>query len=162
MANLFEPDWDPDEPAPAPFTARSASLGAQAGGERLGASLYELQQGESICPLHIHYANEEMIFVIAGRPTLRTLDGERELETGEVVACPAGRAGAHRIDNRRAESARVLIVSTMIAPEVAEYPDSGKVMVRTAPPGRPVGPDGMRKLLPLDAEVDYFEGEVDG
>jgi hypothetical protein len=37
-----------------------------------------------------------MIIVLAGRPSLRTLEGIRELAPGDVVACPVGRQGAHR------------------------------------------------------------------
>src|SRR6266581_1966370 len=75
-------------------------LGRQAGAEKLGASLFELPPGRSSFPLHVHHANEELIVIVAGRPTLRTLDSEWILEPGEVVACPTGRRGAHRLGNR--------------------------------------------------------------
>ncbi|HET9720559.1 MAG TPA: cupin domain-containing protein [Solirubrobacteraceae bacterium] len=87
--------------------------------------------GASSFPLHVHYANEELIVVLAGHPTLQPLEGERELEPGELVACPAGRRGAHRLENRSREPVRILIVSTMLAPELNEYPDSGKLWART-------------------------------
>jgi len=110
-----------------------------AGSDRLGASLFELPPGCSSFPLHIHHANEELLVVVCGQPTLRTLDGERQLEEGELVAFPSGRTGAHRIDNCGEQPARVLIINTMLAPEINEYPDSGKVWARTFPPGaRPV------------------------
>ncbi len=121
MTNIFEPGWDAEQDR-APFRWRRARIGRQAGSQKLGASLYELPSGASTWPLHIHHANEELIIVLAGRPTLRSLDDERVLEPGEVVACPAGRGGAHRIDNRTTEAVRLLLVSTMIAPELNEYP----------------------------------------
>src|SRR5688572_2893656 len=102
MPNLFSPRWDRDQDKP-PFTWRRAMLGRQAGSERLGASLFELPPSASTFPLHVHHANEELLLVVGGRPTLRTLDTERELATGEVVAFPAGRRGAHRLDNRTPE-----------------------------------------------------------
>ena len=74
--------------------------------------------------------------MLSGRPTLRGLDTERELSPGDFVACPTGRDGAHRLDNRQSDAVRVLIVSTMLYPEINEYPDSGKVMVRKLPPWR--------------------------
>src|SRR2546421_2438456 len=126
MVNLFAPDWDAQQDRP-PFTWRRARLGRQAGSEKLGVSVFELPPGASSFPLHVHHANEELIVVLAGRPTLRTLDSERRLEPREVVACPAGRRGAHRLDNREEEPVRVLIVSTMLAPELNEDPDSGKL-----------------------------------
>lgn len=159
MANVFEPDFDAEQDLP-PFTWRRARLGRQAGAEALGASLFELPPGASSFPLHIHHGNEEMLVVLAGRPTLRSIDGERELAPGELVACPAGRRGAHRIDNRADEPARFLVVSTMNHPEVNEYPDSGKIWVRDYAPGA-VAPEQseLDKVVPAQPEIDYLDGE---
>jgi uncharacterized cupin superfamily protein len=160
MANAFEPSWDDEQDRP-PFSWRRARLGRQAGSDRLGASLFELAPGSSSFPLHIHHANEELLVVISGQPTLRTLDGERQLEEGEVVAFPSGRTGAHRIDNRGEQPVRVLIVSTMIAPEVNEFPDSGKVWARTFPPGAPQPEEAVDILVrPGDERADYLDGEA--
>ena len=134
MPNVFEPAWDAERDEP-PYRWRRARLGRQAGLERLGASLFELPPGAASFPLHVHLHNEEAIVVLQGRPTLRTLEGERALEPGEVVGCPAGRAGAHRLDNATDEPVRVLVVSTMLAPEVVEFPDEGVLWVRDYVPG---------------------------
>lgn len=159
MPNIFDPEWDAEQDEP-PFTWRRARLGRQAGGEQLGASLFEVPPGASTFPLHVHHANEELLVVVAGRPTLRNLDGERELAPGELVAFPTGRSGAHRLDNRGDEPARVLILSTMLAPEVNEYPDSGKVWARTYAPGAAAPDDGGVDLIARPAEnLDYLEGE---
>jgi uncharacterized cupin superfamily protein len=135
MPNIFEPEWDAERDEP-PFRWRRARLGRQAGSRELGASLFELPPGSAPSPLHAHYANEEMIVVLAGRPTLTTGDGApRELAPGDLVACPAGREGAHRIDNHADEPARVLIVSTMRAPEINEMLEDGTFWVRDYAPG---------------------------
>jgi uncharacterized cupin superfamily protein len=159
MANVFKPHWDEEQDRP-PFSWRRARLGRQAGADQLGASLFELASGCSSFPLHVHHANEEMLVVISGRPTLRTLDGERQLEEGELVAFRAGSGGAHRIDNRSRQPARVLILSTMLAPEINEYPDSEKIWARTFPPGA-ARPDHAVDVLirAEDENVDYLEGE---
>ena len=68
--------------------------------------------------------------VVAGRPTLRDPDGERELGPGDCVLFPEGTAGAHQVINRSDEPVRVLIVSNFALPRAAFYPDSGKVRVR--------------------------------
>ena len=158
MPNVFEPDWDAEQDRP-PFSWRRARLGRQAGSEKLGASLFELPPGASSFPLHAHHANEEMLVVLAGRPTLRTLDGERELEPGELVACRTGRAGAHRIDNRSDEPVRLLVLSTMLAPELVEYPDTGRVWGRTNVPGLDAGPEDTQVMGRAGEEIDYLEGE---
>ena len=133
--NVFEPDWDAERDDP-PFRWRRARLGRQAGAHELGASLFELPAGAATFPLHAHFANEELLIVLAGRPTLTGLEAEpRELEPGDVVACPAGRDGAHRLDNNTAEPARVLIVSTMKSPEINEMLEDGTFWVRDYAPG---------------------------
>ncbi|MEA2331256.1 MAG: hypothetical protein QOH58_1394 [Thermoleophilaceae bacterium] len=135
MPNLFEPDWDAERDDP-PFRWRRARLGRQAGARDLGASLFELLPGSATFPLHAHFANEELLLVLAGRPTLTGLDGDaRELALGDVVACPAGREGAHRLDNHGDEPARVLVVSTMRAPEINEMLEDGSFWVRDYAPG---------------------------
>jgi uncharacterized cupin superfamily protein len=158
MANVYEPDFEsPPHGVPAPFTRRQARVAAEAGARDLGATVYDLRPGEAICPLHTHHGNEELLIVLSGRPTLRTLDRERELEPGEVVAFPTGRAGAHRVDNHGEDPARVLIVSTMRYPEVVEYPDSDKLGLRTAAPD---APGAERLLFRRESAVDYFDGEA--
>jgi hypothetical protein len=49
----------------------------------------------------------------------------------------------------------------MIAPEVNEYPDSGKVWARSWPPGAPQPDEAVDLLVRGDQEpADYFEGET--
>jgi uncharacterized cupin superfamily protein len=135
MPNLFEPEWDAERDEP-PFRWRRARLGRQAGSRELGASLFELPPGAATFPLHAHFANEELLVVLSGRPRLTGLAGDsRQLEPGDVVACPAGREGAHRVDNDGDEPARVLIVSTMKAPEINEMLEDGTFWVRDYAPG---------------------------
>jgi uncharacterized cupin superfamily protein len=135
MPNVFEPDWDAERDD-RPFRWRRARLGRQAGARDLGASLFELPPGAATFPLHAHYANEELLVVLAGRLTLTGADGAtRTLEPGDVVACPAGRDGAHRLDNATDDPARVLILSTMKAPEVNEMLEDGTFWVRDYAPG---------------------------
>jgi uncharacterized cupin superfamily protein len=142
MPNLYEPEWEADRDAP-PFRWQRARLGAQAGARDLGASLFEVPPGAATFPLHAHYNNEELLIVVAGRPTLTTLDGERELAPGEVVACPPGREGAHRLDNRTEEPVRVLVVSTMRAPEINEMFETSQFWLRDYVPGTPPPEGGL-------------------
>ena len=136
MPNLFDPDWDVELDSP-PFRWRRARLGRQAGSEQLGASLFEVPPGAATFPLHAHFNNEELLLVLEGRLRLTVADGSsHELATGDVVACPAGRAGAHRLDNHTDEPVRILIVSTMRAPEINEMVEDNSFWVRDYVPGR--------------------------
>lgn len=156
MPNIHEPDFEETGERPG-FSGRRARLGHQAGAERLGASLYELPPGNAPFPLHYHLGNEELLIVLGGRPSLRTLEGERELAEGEVVAFPRGEAGAHQVINRTAEPVRVLIVSEMNAPEVVVRPESGKLSAFGRPPGG--RGEGMHEVFFLRDSVPFWEGE---
>src|SRR4051794_5215824 len=115
MANVYEPEWDADRDDP-PYRWKRSRIGRQTGARRLGASLFEVPPGAASFPLHIHYANEEMLVVVAGRPTLQTLSENararagrgRRLPRGARGRAPAGerhrraRARAHRLDHARA------------------------------------------------------------
>jgi uncharacterized cupin superfamily protein len=139
-ANIHEPEWDAETDRD-PYRWRRSLLGRRAGSERLGASLFDVPPGGSTFPFHAHHANEELLVVLRGTPTVRTLDGERRLQEGEVVAFPAGRRGAHAVSNRSAETVRIMIVSTMVAPDINEFPDSGTLWARSFAPGS-VPPEG--------------------
>lgn len=156
MANLFEPEFEDSSERPG-FGWQRATLGRQAGAERLGASLFALAPGQAAFPLHYHLGNEEMLVVISGTLSLRTLEEERELEVGEVVSFPRGEAGAHQVINRGEAEARILLISEMNAPEVVVRPESGKLSALGRPPGS--RGEGMHKVFHQSDEVSFWEGE---
>jgi uncharacterized cupin superfamily protein len=146
--NLFEVETRQDEGDPPGYETPYARVGPLIGASALGASIYVLNEGQSVCPYHYEYGNEEWLLVLAGQPVLRDPDGDHELEPGDVVCFPEGPEGAHKVTNRRPETARIAIVSTKHDPSIAVYPDSDKIGFW--PPG---------KLFRLGDAVDYFEGE---
>ena len=158
-ANIFEPDLQPDEDDPPGFRALAARVGGPAGSQHLGATVYELPPGETLCPYHWHEANEEMAIALSGNASVRTPDGWRELEPGEVIAFRRGREGAHQVANRSDGPARVLMLSEMNSPEVVFYPDSDKVSAMTKPPGRPRREHEVVERFKRTDVVDYWEGE---
>jgi uncharacterized cupin superfamily protein len=99
---------------------------------RLGASVWELQPGASQFVYHFHHGSDELLVVLRGEPSVRLQSGERRLREGDVVPLPHGPGGGHQIGNPSDGVARVLIVSTNADPDVAEYPDSGKLGVLVA------------------------------
>jgi uncharacterized cupin superfamily protein len=115
---------------------------------RLGASVWELQPG-GVNWNHFHHGSEELVLVLRGRPTLRTAEGERVLEEGDVATFPAGPAGVKELRNETDSVARVLIVSTNVEPDVSEYPDVGKVGIN-------VGRDEWKLFRPSDS-VEYHD-----
>ena len=158
MVNVFDDDWDVEESQPG-YTWKRMRTGRRLGGEMLGASVYELPPGAGTWPYHLHHGNEELLLVLEGTPTLRTPDGERELSPGEAVIFRRGPSGAHKVWNASDRPARVLIVSTMVEPEIGEYPDSGKfgLFAGVAPGG--VTDERTLEAFVGDERVDYFDGE---
>ncbi|HEV2768631.1 MAG TPA: cupin domain-containing protein [Solirubrobacteraceae bacterium] len=99
MTNIHSPRFEEGE-RPQGFGARRARIGYELGTERIGCSLFEVPAGQAAYPYHFHYADEELLIVLEGRPTLRTPGGERELEQGEAVCFAVGEEGAHQLINR--------------------------------------------------------------
>lgn len=154
MPNIFRPQFEEGE-RPQGFRSRRARIGYELGAELIGASLWELPAGEAAYPYHFHYADEEMVIVLSGRPSLRTPEGISELEEGEVLRFPLGEEGAHQILNRTDQPVRFLAISSNGRPDVVVYPDADKIGVgERLPEG-----GGLRAFFPRDAAVDYWTGE---
>ena len=143
--DLERPSW---EAAKYPGR-RVAPVGAQAGARELAAIVYELGPGAVGSPLHIHHANEELLLVLAGTPSLRGPDGTQLLSAGAVVAFLGGRAGAHSLVNGSDARVRYLVVSTTNSPDVVEYPDTGATLVVLAEQrlAYPHGADAQQKPI---------------
>jgi uncharacterized cupin superfamily protein len=90
--------------------------------------IYDLPPGQSSSPYHYEY-EEEWLLVVVGTIALRTPEGERTLEHGDLVCFPPGPAGAHKIMNRSHSPARTLMFSSSRVPAVSVYPDSNKIGV---------------------------------
>jgi uncharacterized cupin superfamily protein len=149
--NLFGDEWNVTTEHEG-FAFKDSWVGARIGAELIGGSLYEVAPGKKQGPYHTHHANEEWAIVIRGRPTLRTPEGERELAEGDVACFLRGPDGAHQIVNRTDEPVRVLMLSTLLSPEVVEYLDSGKIAATDA--------NGERLFRTHRGEPgEYWEGE---
>ena len=123
MPNVYEPTGGRSSDG-----LRVARLGAEAGADHLGMSLYELEPGESM-HYHYHLGREELLVALTAGVVVRTPAGRRELAEGEVVAFPRGEAGTHGFENAGDELARVLVISEQTAPNVSVYPDERRVGV---------------------------------
>src|SRR6266511_6288757 len=103
--NLFTgaTEVPPDESDPDGYACSAVRVGPKIGASRLGLSVYELPAGQAICPYHFEWTDEEWLIVLAGRPTLRTPQGERVLEPGDTGCVPEGPEGAHHVRNHGEE-----------------------------------------------------------
>jgi uncharacterized cupin superfamily protein len=121
--NIWADDWDETDDWSG-GGAKSRRLVES--GPELGASLYELGPGSSVV-YHFHHGSEELLIVLRGRPTLRSPEGERQLDEGGVVHFPVGPEGAHGLRNDTDELVRYVVAGIRVSPEVAEYPDHKKI-----------------------------------
>lgn len=154
MVNIEKPVYDELRDYDG-FTCRRARVSRQAGAERLGLSLWELPPGQAAYPYHAHLTEEELLIVLEGRPSLRTAEGWRTLERGEVVSFLRGLEGAHQLVNRTEETVRFMAFSTNGEPDVVLQLDSDKVGVFER---RPDG-GGLRVWFGREDERGYIDGE---
>jgi uncharacterized cupin superfamily protein len=142
------------------FSAKTAQFGPLIGMKQLGCRLVVVPPGKKAWPYHSHQANEEMFVVLEGQGTLRHGGAEHPVKPGDVIACPAGGPEtAHQLVNTGGTELRYLAISTMLAPEVCEYPDSGKfsIISSSAPGGGKVARRWHVGLM--GDNRDYWEGE---
>ena len=151
--NISKPDftYDPDDPEG--FRSGMYRFGPEVGAQESGASVYELPPGQAVCPYHYEYAEEEWALVLEGRPTLRTPEGNAQLEPFDVAFFPKGPAGAHQIRNDTDSAVRILMWSAVIYPAATVYPDSDKVGVWT-------GNKADDAMVERSSRVNYFHGET--
>ncbi|GAB0056069.1 hypothetical protein SIID45300_00369 [Candidatus Magnetaquicoccaceae bacterium FCR-1] len=158
-------------PRPAAFAATGASaerfdahtglISARIGAQKLGYNLTAVPPGKRAFPFHNHLVNEEMAYVIQGSGEVRIGDQVYPIRTGDIIAFPSGGAqSAHQIINTGTEELRYLAVSTILSPEIAEYPDSGKFGILA---NKPAGIDGQPKRMMFvgreNSSLGYWDGE---
>ena len=111
--NLLTAAYDYPADNPEGYRRGHARVGEAIGSRRIGGTVYELPPGESAWPYHYELGDEEWMIVLDGRVAVRTPEGEQELGAGDVVCFPEGPDGAHKMVNRAAETAHVLMLSTL-------------------------------------------------
>ncbi len=138
------------------YTSSRASIATLIGAKQLGYNLSVLPPGKAQCPFHCHHGEEEMFFILEGEGELRFGDQRYPLRRHDVIACPTGGPEvAHQIINTGTVDLKYLAVSTLVAVEICEYPDSGKILALSCKPGEP----RFRGLFRTESAVDYYHGE---
>lgn len=142
------------------YQARIAWVGTAMASSKLGFNVTEIAPGKRAFPCHSHATNEELFFILEGLGEIRIGNDLHEIRRGDFINFPPGLATPHQIINTSAAPLRFIAISTMIIPEVTEYPDSGKYGVFAGmPTGKPPTEDTVRKIFRMDGDVNYWEGE---
>ncbi|MFC0269135.1 cupin domain-containing protein [Kushneria aurantia] len=138
------------------FESADASLNALTGMKGLGVSYSEVPPGKSGCPFHNHHVEEELFVILSGKGEYRYGERRHAVRAGDVLAAPAGGVDtAHQLINNGTLALKYLAISTRAAAEVIEYPDSGKLMIKSEQPE-----GGFTRLIRRSEESpDYWEDE---
>ena len=97
--------WPPrpeyDDADPEGYRAGMDRFGPKIGASQIGGSVYEIPPGQSICPYHYEYPEEEWLMPLDGVVIVRTPEGEAELGLVRGGGLPAGRGGRAQGDQPR-------------------------------------------------------------
>lgn len=101
-------------------------------GGQLGVNRLIVPPGRTAVPFHSHRHEDEVFFVLAGRGVLRYGDEPlREVRAGDCISCPADSGKAHQLANPFDEDLIYLAIGLHHPDEICQYPDTGKIMVRS-------------------------------
>lgn len=155
VVNSADLPWETWTPPPQAtrYAAKEKSIAKVVGARDLGYHLEMLDPGKLSVPFHFHHHEEEMFYVIEGRSMLRQGDAsgteEIELTSGDFVAFPPGTGIAHQFRNHTDQPFVFLAFSNKVKTDVAEYPDSDKILIRSS-----------RQMLRRSPTLDYWDGEA--
>jgi len=114
---------------PPPFSEpcldRQSERLSDAGGlTQFGVHRVTLKPGAWSSQRHWHTQEDELVYVLEGKPTLIDDAGETELEPGDVTTHIAGDANGHHMINRTNDNVVFIIVGTRNPNEdTGHYPD---------------------------------------
>ena len=113
---------------PEPFASRVAGrqkrvLGDPFGLKNFGVNLTRLAPGAQSSIRHSHLKQDEFVYILSGRPTLRTDEGETALSPGMCAGFAAGSGNAHHLVNGTGEDVWYLEIGDRTPGEEVEYPD---------------------------------------
>lgn len=104
---------------------------SEAGGlTQFGAFVEVLQPGTRSSIKHWHSAEDELVYVLEGHPTLIEGDTETLLNPGDAATFRAGAPTGHCLWNRSASPTRCLVVGTRAPVDRITYPDHDRVCHR--------------------------------
>ena len=102
-------------------------LGDVFGLATFGVNLTRLAPAAWSAARHAHTRQDEFVYIVEGRPTLITDEGETELAPGMCAGFRAGTGNGHHLVNRTGEDVVYLEVGDRIPGDAATYPDDDLV-----------------------------------
>jgi uncharacterized cupin superfamily protein len=118
--------------------------------ENLNFDLRQLNPGQYSAPYHFHRYAEELFCILSGSATLRTPEGLETVGQGDLIFFEKGAKGAHQLFNHTNEACIYLDIRTYLGYDVAEYPDSDKILIAPS-----------FEIYRKGEKAAYFEGETE-
>ncbi len=161
VRHLDDEDRPPHVVSPATMEERDCGslfgrqLSRSAGAQRVFVNLDRLPPGGYTSPAHWHSADEELVLVLSGSPTLRQLRGEPGksapefsepavekcvLRTRDVVHFGPQHPLAHQVLNESDEDALLLVVGTDDPQDLTVFPERDRVYVKALVTSAPFQP----------------------
>jgi uncharacterized cupin superfamily protein len=117
-----------------PWNAKSEVTGYQMGKatglRRTGVNLSRVAPGKESFVYHLHWQEEEWIYILEGRALAKVDDLEFEVKSGDFLAFPTGIA--HHLRNPFDAEVVYLMGGEHRDFEVADFPELGKRVIRDA------------------------------
>ncbi len=107
------------------------SLGDRVGLKNIGVHLIYTEPGKDTTEYHMHYYEEECIYVLSGRGELIINNETFSFAQGDFVGLPANTA-SHALKNTGNETLVCLVMGQRLEQDVADYPDKGKRLYRNS------------------------------
>lgn len=108
---------------------RSCDLGELVGLTSLGVTLVEVEPGREMTEYHLHYHQDEVIYILEGEGTSFVGPNTFEVGPGDLLGYRKGGL-AHTLENTGSRPLKCLIVSELGKNGVTDYPRLGKRVFR--------------------------------
>jgi len=105
------------------------SLGNLTGLEHIGFHIIEVPPGCESTELHMHYFEEECVYVLEGSAEATIGDEKHPVKAGDFIGYRAGGV-AHKLANTGDSTLRCIVVGQRLAHDVGDYPAKGKRVYR--------------------------------
>ena len=105
------------------------SLGDVVGLKNLGFHIIEVLPGYESTEYHVHYSEDECIYILSGKATVTIDETNYDVCAGDFIGYPAGGL-PHTMKNTGSEILRCIVVGQRLQHDVADYPRLGKRLYR--------------------------------
>ena len=105
------------------------SLGDLAGLKNIGFHIIEVLPGYESTEYHVHFYEDECVYILSGEATVTIDETDYEVSTGDFIGYPAGGL-PHTMKNTGTEVLRCIVVGQRLAHDVSDYPRLGKRLYR--------------------------------